>query len=173
MKPTQTKLALLFAMLALPIAAAGQDREAAKGTAPDDAATEEIVVVGKKSLADLRKEVFQSEEDFYALYNKLNDNSEYDVRCYYETPTGTRIKNHVCRARFVSDAYEVHARRSRGDLSRVANQDVEAAIADKSARFQQKLETLIAANPDLEAALTRYNEARARFFAQRDANTNN
>ena len=173
MKPTHTILALFVAVLALPMAAVGQDEGASTEVASDDEAIEDIVVVGQKSMADLRRDIFQSEEDFYSLYNKLNDDKEYDVRCFYEAPTGTRIRNHVCRANFVTNAYSAHAARNRGDVTRIANQDANPVIAEKSAKFQEKLETLIAANPELQVALVRYNTARARFMAEREESASN
>ena len=145
MKLTHTNLTVLVTVLALPMVAVGQ-------------------------MADLRRDVFQSEEDFYEIYNELNDNKEYNVRCRYETPTGTRIKNHVCRARYVTKAFSAHAARNRSDISRVANQDSNPAMAAKTAKFQENLETLLAANPDLQAALIRYNTARARFMEARANN---
>lgn len=163
MKPNRTMLALIVAAMTLPVAAAAQD----------DKAIDDVVVVGHKSLADLRREVFQAEEDFYSVYNKLNDEKEFDVRCFYEKPTGTHQKNHVCRARFVTEAYAKHASRNRNDLSRVANQDANPEFAAKNARYQEKMETLIAANPELMAAFERYNMARAQFFAQREDNAAN
>lgn len=163
MKPIRKYLPLFVAALVLPMAANGQDEEASNGDVVDN-----IVVVGEKSLAELRREVYQAEEDFYALYNKLNDDNEYDVRCFYETATGTHIENHVCRARFVSKAFSAHAARNRNDMSRVANQDSNPAFAAKTAKYQEKLETLIAANPELQEALIRYNTLRAQFVAQRE-----
>jgi len=162
MKPTRTILALFIAVLALPMAAIGQDEEAST----------EIAVIGQKSLAEIRRDVFQAEEDFYVLFNKLNDEKDYDVRCFYEKPTGTRIKNHVCRAKFVTKAFERHARRNRNNLSSVANQGSDPVLAEKSAKYQEKMETLIAANPDLEAALIRYNTLRAEFMAKREESDN-
>ncbi len=145
MKLTYTNLTVLATVLALPMVAVGQ-------------------------MADLRRDVFQSEEDFYELYNELNDNKEFDVRCRYERPTGTRIKNHVCRARYVTKAFSAHAARNRSDISRVANQGSNPAMAAKTVKFQDNLETLLAANPDLQAALIRYNTARARFMEARANN---
>ena len=165
-------LCLLF-VAALPMAAVGQDEEASTGVTSNDETIEDNVIVAQKSLAELRRDTFQAEEDFYALYNKLNDDKEYDVRCFYEKPTGTNIKNHVCRARFVTKAYERHARRNRNDVTRIANQDASPVPAEKTARFQEIMETLIAANPELQAALVRYNTARAQFFAKRQENASN
>lgn len=173
MKLTHTVLALFVAVLALPMAAVGQDEEASTEVASDDEAIEDIVVVGQKSRAGLRRDVFEAEEDFYSVYNKLNDDKEYDVRCFYEKPTGTNIKNHVCRARFVTKTFERHARRNRNNLSRVANQDATPVPAEKTAKFQEKMETLIATNPELQAALVRYNTLRAQFTAEREENASN
>jgi hypothetical protein len=165
-------LCLLF-LAALPMAAAGQDEEASTGSASNAETTDDNVVVGQKSLAELRRDAYHAEEDFYPVYNKLNDDREYSVRCRYETPTGTRVKNHVCRARFVTNAYERHARRNRNSLSRVANQDADPVFVEKTAMFQETMETLIAANPELQAALVRYNTALARFMAVREQGASN
>ena len=163
MKSTRTVLALFAVSFAIPLAAAAQDEEA----------IDDVVVVGEKSMADLRREVYQAEEDFYSLHNKFNTNRDFNVSCFYETPTGTRVKNHVCRARFVTKAYSSHAARNRNDLSRIANQDANPAFAEKSARFQENMEALIAANPELQAALARYNALRAQFLEQREETASN
>ena len=99
MKPNRTTLALFVTVLALPMVALGEG--VSTGVASNNEAIDNIVVVGQKSLAELRKDVFEAEEDFYAVFNKLNDEKDFTVRCHYETATGTHIKNHVCRARFV------------------------------------------------------------------------
>ncbi len=173
MKPTRTILTLFVAVLALPLAVAGQDEKASTAVASNDATIDEVVVVGQKSIAKLRRDVFRAEEDFYSVYNKLNDEKEYDVRCFYETPTGTHLKNHVCRARFVTKAFSAHAARSGNRLTRVANQNANPALVEKTAKFQEKLETLIAANPELQAALVQYNTLRIQFLATREENASN
>ncbi len=173
MKPTIKILALFIAVLALPMTALGQDGEASSWVASNNETIDDIVVVGKKSVADLRRDVFKAEENFYSIYNKLNDDKDYDVRCFYEKPTGTRIKTHVCRARFVTQAFSSHASRNRNDISRVANQDANPVLAEKTAKYQEIMQTLIAANPELQAAFSRYNTARVQFFAEREEISNN
>ena len=168
MKQIRTILALFIAVLALPMAAVGQGEGASAGVVTNDQTIDNIVVVGQKSLSDLRRDVFRAEEDFYSVYNSLNEDKDYDVRCFYENPTGTHQKNHVCRARFVTKAYSKHASRNRNDLSRVANQGANPDFAEKTAKYQEKLETLVAANPKLQDALIRYNTARADFFEERE-----
>jgi len=168
MKQTRTILALFIAVLTFPILAVAQDEGASS-----DQTIDNIVVVGQKSLSELRRDVFEAEEEFYSVYNNLNDDKDYDVRCFYEKPTGTHIKNHVCRARFVTKAFERHARRNRNNLSSVANQSADPAFAENTAKYQAKLETLIAADPQLQAALVRYNTLRAEFVAEREQKANN
>lgn len=162
MKPMHRNLALFIAILAMPITALGE--EATSNNQPID----NIVVEGKKSLGNLRRDVYEAEEDFYTLFNQLNDEPDYNVRCFYEKATGTNIKNHVCRARFVSKAYSSHAARNGNDLSRVANQDANPTLKAKTEKYQEKMETLIAENPDLMTALVRYNTLRAEFMAVRE-----
>ena len=141
MKPTRTILALLVAVLALPIAADGQDEEASTTIASNEETLDDIVVVGKKSASALRRDVFDAEDDFYALFNKLNDDNEYDVRCFYEIPTGSRLRNHVCRAKFLSGAYASQAGRGRNNLSGVTDLGANPGIARKTAVYQEKQRT--------------------------------
>ena len=173
MKKTRMILALFVAVLALPMAAAGQDDGASAGAASKDEAIDNIVVVGQKSLAELRREVVKAEEDFYSVFNKLNDEKDYNVRCFYESPTGSHLKNHVCRARFVTKAYSSHAARSGNKITRVANQNANPAFIEKTAKYEKKMQTLIAANPELQAALVEYGAARTRFVAERGDSANN
>jgi len=173
MKLTHTILALFVAVMVLPMAALGKDKQASAEVASFNDAIDDIVVVGQKSKSALRRDLYQSEEDFYSLYNKLNDEREYDVHCFYETLTGTHVKNHVCRAKFVASAYSKHAARNGGDLTRMANQDANTGFAEKTARYQEKLETLVATNPELQAALVRYSTAQARFTAKLEEMANN
>jgi len=170
MKPNRTILALFIAVWALPMAAVGQAGESSTGATSNNGTIDDTVVVGQKSISDLRRDVYQAEEDFYAVFNRLNDERDYNVRCFYEKATGTNIKNHVCRARFVTKAYSSHAARNGNDLSRVANQGNNPAMVQKTAKFQGKMETLIAANPELQEALIHYNTQRSQFVAQREAN---
>ena len=84
MKPTRTILALFVAVLALPMAAIGQAAEASANATSNDEVIDDIVVVGQKSLNDLRRDVFKAEEDFYSVFNNYNDEKDYDVRCFNE-----------------------------------------------------------------------------------------
>ena len=55
----------------------------------------------------------------------------------------------------------------------MANQSADPIIAEKTAKYQVKLETLVAANPELQTALVRYTTLRAQFMAEREGIANN
>lgn len=150
MKLSHTICTLTIAVLALPAAAAGQDDEAA----------DEIVVASQKSTAALRRDLDRAEDDFYALYNELNEDDEFDIRCSYEAPTGVRKKTKLCRPAFFSKD------RGREDKTRRINPETDPVLSAKLDELQENLESLVAANPELQAAMIRYNTARARLVAR-------
>ena len=152
MKLTCTILALFVTLLVLPTAAVGQD----------DEVIENIIVAGQKSQGDLRRDLWRSEKDFYSIYNKLNDNSLYDVHCIKEAPTGSVIKSQICRPKFLERALKD------GKVNQRTGLDANSNIAGEIATFRKNLEVLVAANPDLQTAATTLNLAHARLVADRE-----
>jgi hypothetical protein len=167
MKLTHTILALFVAVLALPMVAVGQDEDLSAEVARSDEVSKNTVVASRKSSAELRRDLWRSEDDFYSLYNKLNDDNLYDVRCTYEAPVGSRMKNQVCRPVFLSRAV------SRGEVTRVTNLDTDPVMAEKMATFRQKVDTLISADPELQAAAVTFSTARAEYMAQSEESAKN
>jgi len=60
-------------------------------------AIEEIVVRGHKTLINLKHEMYEAEEALYGIFNSLNSDDDYDIYCYEEAPTGSNLKQRVCR----------------------------------------------------------------------------
>jgi len=117
---------------------------------------EEIIVYGDKPLHALRREVYKAEEDFFDLFNSFNQDYEYDVNCYYEAPSGTRLRRHVCRANFVVEATAAQYAEIRTQGPRYPTLPPELVIAKKKKLLQQKMEALIAEHPELLQALNEY-----------------
>ena len=118
---------------------------------------EEIIVYGEKSLGNLRHEVYRTEEKFFAAFNSLNEEEEYDVHCFYEVPSFTHIRRHVCRANFVKDATaDEYADWRRGQPA-VPSKTV---IMQKKKRLGLKMELLAAEHPELLEALNKYTNAK-------------
>jgi hypothetical protein len=129
---------------------------------------EEIVVYGDKSLATLKQVVFRTEENFFDLFSALNDDDEFDIRCFYETPTGTRIRQHVCRANFVTAATSAEAETWRTDGPRTPVVPAQTVIKQKRKQLQEKMELLISINPELFEALNKYTNAKQEFQTERE-----
>ena len=157
MKLTHTILALFVTGLVLPMAAVGQD----------EGVVENIVVASQKSPGDLRRDVSRSEKDFYSIYNRLNDDSLYDVYCTREAPTGSVIKSQVCRPKFLARAIK------EGKVNYATDLDANPIIAGNIATFRKNLETLVAANPELQTAAATLNLTNARLMADKERRANN
>lgn len=120
---------------------------------------EEIVVYGEKPMSSLRRQVYRAEEKFFDAFNSLNQDDDFRVRCYYETPSFTHIRRHVCRAKFVVDATSAEAARLLGKAVGPA-MPAEVAIERKKERFREVIEELVAEHPELLQALDEYTNAR-------------
>ena len=120
---------------------------------------EEIVVYGEKPLHALRREVYRVEESFFDLYSSLNQDDDFDVRCYYEVPSFTHIRRHVCRAKFVVDATSAEAGRLLGKAVGPAL-PADVVIEGKKEKFREVIEALVAEHPELLQALGEYTNAR-------------
>lgn len=126
---------------------------------------EEIVVYGEKSLSNLRHEVYRTEENFFAAFNALNEEEEYDVHCFYEIPSFTHIRRHVCRANFVKDATaNEYAGWRRGQPATPAK----TVIMQKKRRLGEKMELLAAEHPKLLEALNKYTNAKQVLQSEKD-----
>jgi hypothetical protein len=64
---------------------------------------EEVEVIGKK-LYQLQRELVEAQDRFYALYNELNTNDDFDIHCLMEARTGALIRKRECRLEFLMEA---------------------------------------------------------------------
>ena len=109
----------------------------------------------------MRRDVYRAEENFFDLFNSFNQDFEYDVNCYFEAPTGTRIRRHVCKANFVVEATSVQYVEIRTQGPRYPTVPPELVIARKKKILREKMETLVAEHPELLQALNEYTSKRA------------
>ena len=99
---------LLYLLLLLPIFPAG-GALAANGAQAEP--LDPVIVKGKRGgLAEMRQEMVQLEERFFARYNELNTRDEFDTHCHQEARLGTRFERRYCRAVFEAEAFEKEAR---------------------------------------------------------------
>jgi len=77
---------------------------------PDDQRIlEEVIVIGRESVSTIRRELFNTQDIVYDMFNELNKDDTFDMVCEKEARTGSQIVYKVCRPRFlltaVSNAY--------------------------------------------------------------------
>ena len=70
--------------------------DAAPGARAD--ATEEITVIGEKTLGEYRLELEQARDEIFKHFNEANRNNDTDITCRDEQATGRRIRQNVCRS---------------------------------------------------------------------------
>lgn len=157
-------------MLVLALAPAGMSQTAniEESDPASSESIEEIVVYGEKSVSDLRRDVYKAEENFFDLFNSLNQDFEYDVNCYYEVPTGTHLRRHVCKANFVVEATSVQYVELRTRGPRYPTLPPDLVIAKKKKLLRQKMEALVAEHPELLQALTEYTNTRTKLESERE-----
>jgi len=147
MKQARTILALFAAAMISPVTAIAQDEDIVAD------ASENIAVASHKSPDELRRDLWQAEREFYALYNDLNDDNRYDVRCTKEAPTGSVIKLQTCRPKFLDKALR------EGRISNPENLGSNTQVVNKMETFRKNLEALVATNPELRSAAATLNLA--------------
>ena len=154
-------------------------------SAPAAEPPEEITVRGQRSLGEYRVELERQRDEIFRMFNATNEGDDTDIRCKNEQPTGSRMRQSVCR----SNAENRHdAAAARGFLtsllqnaglyitnsmivpnggdtqlnanvgSRNAQADAEAGEADALAKFELEWKRLLTENQDLYQAVVKYVE---------------
>lgn len=126
---------------------------------------EEIVVVGEKSLTKLRLELYKAEDNAYALFNAINSNDDFDIRCYREAPIGSRVLRRICKPNYEREAT---AEEARDFLLGIRGSPPWGAIELKNKRLREEMEALVVANPEFFKALNKVAEAGQALRAERN-----
>jgi hypothetical protein len=130
-----------------------------------------VLVLGSR-LWELREKMIAVEDKFYALYDELNKDDDFDVRCHIERPIGRIIKERVCRIAFQDDAQEVevHALLD-GHAAPPADMVAQARSVDFEKTFLRVVNSdrrLLKLVREREALEKKYDEERKKRFANRN-----
>ncbi len=66
------------------------------------AAEEEQIVIEDLTVPQLRAEIEKIQDAYYAVFNRLNEDDDFDIVCQKFTPTGTNIPQVGCEPTFVT-----------------------------------------------------------------------
>ena len=126
---------------------------------------DEVVVQGEKSLTRLRQEIYTAEDDFYAQFNSINDDDDFDIHCFKEARTGSRVMRRVCRANFERKAT---AEEARGLMAGFPTPSAAGVIAHKTGILLERMEELVTEHPELLKALTDFYNAKIVYETERE-----
>ena len=70
----------------------------APGATVSAEAVDEVTVRGRKTAAQYRLEIEQAREEIFRIYNEANAGNGNDITCRAEQPTGSRMRQDVCRS---------------------------------------------------------------------------
>ena len=124
------------------------------------------VEVHSRRLSRMRDDVIQEENRFYALFNDVNKDDDFDVHCKYDAYTGTRIKQRTCKVAYYEKAQAEEAvALLNGDI--VTPADLVAMARAPEAR--QKMLAVINATPELRRLILERDTLERKYEATRKA----
>jgi hypothetical protein len=72
------------------------------GMSPVVGDEEEQIVIDDLTVPQLRAEIEKIQDEYYSVFNRLNENDDFDIVCQKYTPTGTNIPQVGCEPVFVT-----------------------------------------------------------------------
>jgi hypothetical protein len=79
------------------------------------------VVIEDLTPRQLRAETQRIEEEFYRVFNILNDDDDYDIICHSYTPTGSNRSRRACEPQFMIDQRSENASDYRSGIAELMN----------------------------------------------------
>ncbi len=122
----------LLLSLALLAAQEPEDTRQDEALAPEP--VEEITVFADDSITALRHRLRAVDEQFFARYNELNSNDDFDMICKRETRIGSQIPRRVCLSRL----HRAIISESSTDVAEDIADGTDNAIVDESPSWNRK-----------------------------------
>lgn len=131
--------------------------------------------------SDIRKEMTKVEEQYFALYNKLNADRQFDMVCRREAETGSTFLKRVCKPRYLERAQQTAAaERMQSAIQASASASATTRGADVGAStaagvggttggleegFRKNMLEVLEKSPELQALGKKRDELQARLDA--------
>ncbi len=131
---------------------------------PSEPMDQVVVTASQKKLSQLRAQLMEAENKFYARYNELQTDRRFKIACTMEAPNGSLIKLHVCRPRFMNDAGERRAQELFG-----VGKSPPASMAGiaHSAEFESSMLAVINHDQQLKQLVQDYDGLQRRYDGMR------
>lgn len=137
----------------------------APAAGPDSSLSEIEINARREKLSALRAEMVKLEDRFYAKYNELNTDDQYDVGCNTAAPTGSHLNVRECQPVFVDRATEAEAQSllPGGHFTAPASM----VITQKWPTFEKTMGAVIATSPELRKLIKEREALEKRYQAVR------
>jgi hypothetical protein len=140
----------------------------ASAVAHEAAALEEVVVNARRvELSVISAKLQELEEEFYAEYNKLNTNRQYDIVCTTEAAPGSRVRPRVCQPEFARTATRNDGP-SRGNRCTRPGMVV---VASKTRDYQKHMADVVKKHPELLELLKERRELARHYKSSQNEKT--
>ncbi len=150
---------VLFQQAAIAQEAEAEPNEGALGP------LEEIIVVAPRSLSSMRVEIRRAEENVLALFNAINDDHDYDIRCRQEAPLGSHIPVRICNPRFVD---RLIGRETQLFLRTGVYAEPVGEIRQHQEILNEMMRTMAEENPELRDEMQLFFQLKTRYDAERE-----
>lgn len=131
---------------------------------------DEAVVSGTR-LWDLRQAVIKADDAFYALFNELNQNDDFDMHCRVERLIGLHITQRMCRPGYLEAAQADEAREAlasmKGEPATIAAPPAHVLL-QREAEWRDNLLAVINSDPRLQKLFRERERLQRSYEAERD-----
>ncbi len=132
---------------------------------------EEITVLGERTFFTLRLEIEAAEEEVYGLFNELNTNDDFDVKCTREVFVGSHFKRRRCMAAYLREAEAENAQNQlRGIDTRLSLSGVQGEVQQQTLAMEAEMAQLALDNPEFLQALRKLAELVGALNTKKAAN---
>jgi len=111
-----------------------------------NSAEQEPIVIEDLSIGELRAQIDRIQQEFYRVYNTLNEDDEYDITCHKYTPTGSNISREACEPNFLIQRRGGNAQDNQLGTDVLVNQ--EALLQSLQPQFEMLTEKMNAVAAD-------------------------
>ena len=132
---------------------------------------EEITVLGQRSFFTLRLEIEAAESEVYGLFNELNTNDDFDVKCTREVFVGSHFKRRRCMAAYLREAEAENAQNQlKGIDTLLSLSGVQGEVQQHTLAMEAEMAQLALDNPEFLQALRKLAELLGALNTKKAAN---
>lgn len=132
---------------------------------------EEITVLGERTFFTLRLEIEAVEAEVYGLFNELNTNDDFDVKCTREVFIASLFKRRRCMAAYLRKAEAENAQNQlKGIDTRLSLSGVEGEVHQHTLAMEAEMAQLALDNPEFLQVLRELAELLGALNTKKAAN---